>query len=383
MRVAVEPSLLTWARTRAGLATEDLVPRFDQLTRWESGERQPTLKQLQSFADVVHVPIGTLLLDAPPEEMVPLPDYRTFEGDPPARPSPDLLDTVHAVERRQEWYREYLQREGAEELPFVGSASVQEDPLEVGARIRAALGYEVDVRAQLGSWSEALRTLAERVEASGILVMISGIVGSNTHRRLDPQEFRGLSLADALAPAVFINGADTKAAQIFTLAHEVSHVWLGESGVDNATVDRVASATVERWCNGVAAEVLVPADELPDRFRPAVSVTDQLDGVARYFRVSTLVVLGRLRDLGLVDATSFRSVYAAELARVMRLKEERGGSTGGDFYNTAPVRVSKQLTRAILSSTLEGNTLYTEAFDMLGIKRTSTFDGLVERMGIA
>lgn len=382
MRVAVTPSLLSWARVRAGLTQEDLSGRFKQLAGWESGELQPTLKQLQMFAATVHVPVGTLLLRAPPEEGVPLPDYRTFEGDPPARPSPDLLDTIYAVEQRQEWYREYLQREGGEALAIVGSANVQDDAVQVGTTIRSALGYDLTRRSALGSWTDALRVLGELAEAVGILVMVSGIVGSNTHRVLRAEEFRGLSLVDRYAPTVFVNGADTKAAQIFTLAHELAHVWLGESSVDNATIGAPGHAQVERWCNAVAAEILVPADALPGRFNTRFDAAEQLQPLARYFRVSTLAVLGRLRDLSLIDAAEFRTIYDAELARVMRLKGEQGGAGGGNFYNTTPVRVSKTLTRAILSSTLEGNTLYTEAFDMLGIKKTATFNGLVERMGL-
>jgi Zn-dependent peptidase ImmA (M78 family) len=382
MRVAVAPSLLSWARVRAGLTQDDLAGRFKQLAGWESGEVQPTLKQLQVFADAVYVPVGTLLLDRPPTEELPLPDYRTFDGDPPARPSPDLLDTILAVERRQEWYREYLQREGGEALAIVGSTTVQDDAVQVGTAIRDVLGYDLGRRTSLGSWTDALRVLAELAEAEGILVMVSGIVGSNTHRVLRPEEFRGLSLVDRYAPAVFVNGADTKAAQIFTLAHELAHVWLGESSVDNATIGATAQAQVERWCNAVAAEILVPADALPARFDPRLEAQAQLQPLARYFRVSTLAVLGRLRDLDLIDAATFWSVYSAELVRVLALKDERGGAGGGNFYNTTPVRVSKTLTRAILSSTLEGNTLYTEAFDMLGIRKTSTFNGLVEHMGV-
>jgi Zn-dependent peptidase ImmA (M78 family) len=199
---------------------------------------------------------------------------------------------------------------------------------------------------------------------------------------LRPEEYRGLSLVDPFAPAVFVNGADTKAAQIFTLANELAHIWLGRSSVDNATMGAVADIEVKRWCNAVAAEILVPADVLPSRFDPRHDAETQLQPIARYFRVSTLVVVGLLRDLDLIDKATFSAIYDQELARVMQRKDEPGTPGGGNFYNTTPVRVSKTPTKAILSSTLEGSTLYTEAFDMLGIRKTATFSGLVERMGV-
>ncbi len=108
-----------------------------------------------------------------------------------------------------------------------------------------------------------------------MLVMCSGVVLNNNRRKLDPAEFRGFAMADQLAPLVFINGADSKAAQMFTLAHELGHVWLGQSALTDADPSRPANGDLETWCNRVAAELLVPMTVLRQELRPQGEVTGE------------------------------------------------------------------------------------------------------------
>lgn len=212
--------------------------------------------------------------------------------------------------------------------------------------------------------------------------MVSGVVGSNTRRKLDPREFRGFALVDQFAPLVFINGADTKAARIFTLAHELVHVWIGETALSDARLDLPPKNDIERWDNEVAAEVLVPIRTLRDVFDPEAERVTELERLARVFKVSTLVVLRRIHDAALLADRDYVPAYAAELARVMRKLEERT-SGGGNFYNTLPARMSKRFTRAVLANAVEGQTLYRDAFRMLGFRKQATFDQLAEHLGIA
>ncbi|MCC7193278.1 MAG: ImmA/IrrE family metallo-endopeptidase [Phycisphaeraceae bacterium] len=364
----VQPSVIEWALVRSG-ARSALEERFPRLVDWLRGDANPSLRQLEDFAKASRVPIGYLLLPEPPEEQLPVKDLRTFAGKGVRRASPDLLDVIYLCQRRQAWYQEYAESVGEEPRKFVGSVNLRSSPDAVAEGIAEKLGFSVSARRDCSTWSEALRLFIEQAEAVGVLVMVSGVVGSNNRRTLDPQEFRGFALADTLAPLVFINGADTKAAQMFTLAHELAHIWLGESAVTNAGMAAAPGQDVEVWCNRVAAEVLVPLAELRKQL-PRGDALESVNAMSRAFKVSTLVILRRLLDAGRISRQRFQQAYDAEIERLASLPRSSGG---GDFYLAQVRRLSRRFARAVITSTAEGQTLYRDAFQMLGVKKEQTF----------
>ena len=383
LRVAINPALIRWARERAGVVRKDLATKFKKLPEWESGETQPTLKQLEAFARAVHVPFGYLFLTEPPEESVPIPDFRTIAGREITRPSPNLLDTIYTCQERQSWYRDFARVAGEPELGFVGSASVAASPETVAAQMREVLRFDLAARRECPTWTDALRLFIRQADEVGILVMVSGIVLSNTHRRLDPNEFRGFALCDPLAPLIFVNGADTKAAQMFTLAHELAHLWLGASALSNSeAAPQPGGRREEVWCNAVAAELLVPLAALRAELGDTEALPETLARLARAFKVSTLVILRRLFDAGWIDRDRFDSAWTQEVKRLRTLAQP--GSGGGDFYRTTVSRVGRRFAHALVVSTLEGQTLYRDAYRMLGVSKAKTFNRLgreVEVMG--
>lgn len=378
MKVDVSPRLFRWAYERAGYTEGYLARRFPRLERWLRGEDRPTLKQLERFAHVTHAPVGFFFLPEPPEEPIPIPDFRTAGNIHIDRPTPDLLDTIYLCQQRQEWYREYALTAGEPPLAFVGSARPTDDVVGTAERIREALGFDLEERSQLPTWTDALRRFIEQAEALGVLVMVSGVVGSNNRRKLDPVEFRGFALSDSLAPLVFINGADTKAAQMFTLAHELAHLWLGQSALSDVGPSTAPENDVERWCNAVAAELLVPLEAFQDSLQPGEGLRQTLDRLARQFKVSTLVVLRRLYDAGRLSRKRFWAEYEAELERLRRLP----ASSGGDFYLTTAARLGKRFARAVVVATMEGRTSFTEACRLLGFKKMATFRELSTSLGV-
>ncbi len=379
IRVAVNPHLLRWARERSGIPSDRLAKRFKKLPEWEDGETRPTLKQVEAFARAVHVPVGYLFLTEPPEETIPIPDFRTLAAHEVMRPSPNLLDTIYMCQERQSWYRDFARVSGRPRLDFVGNASLEASPATVAEEMRERLRFDPVASRECSTWTDALRLFIRQADEAGVLVMVSGVVMSNNRRPLDPVEFRGFALSDPMAPLVFINGRDTKAAQMFTLAHELAHIWLGASALSNLGVaPRSGFRREEVWCNAVAAEFLVPLDALQSGLRRNEELPEALSRLARAFKVSTLVILRRLLDAEWIERNRFDVAWEREVARLTRLIQ--GG--GGDFYNTTLARVSPRFARALVASTLEGHTLYRDAYRMLGVRKTETFNNLGREVGV-
>ena len=189
-------------------------------------------------------------------------------------------------------------------------------------------------------------------------------------------------MADSLAPLIFVNGADTKAAQIFTLIHELAHIWLGGSALSEAAMTAKDGPKAELWCNQVAAEVLVPMHALVEEFQGVANV-EELERLARTYRVSTLVILKRLYDAKVLPWNEYTKAYEVEKRRVMSFFDTRRSDGGGNYYYTQPLRLSRSFSRAVIASALEGSTAYREAYQLLGTKKHATFENLAEELGVA
>ena len=245
-------------------------------------------------------------------------------GDSPIRrPSSNLIETVQTMQRRQAWMRDNLIEQGHVELSFIGSLNRHAHLETAAAQIRNALQLPEDWTSQYRAWEDALQALRDAAEAVGVLVAFNGVVGLNTHRPLDPTEFRGFVLCDVYAPLIFVNGADAKSAQMFTLVHELAHLWLGYSGLFNLVAMRPHNDQREQYCNRLAAEFLVPGRKLAARWQEASETESPYKTIASWFKVSPLVVARRALDLGLIGKSDFFVFYQQQLEEWEKSKERR------------------------------------------------------------
>ena len=357
--VDISRKVIEWAVERSGIPADDY---RQAVSAWLSGEKKPTYRQLREFARRAMVPFGYLFLDEPPDETLPLPDYRTRQNTAVRRPSPNLLETIFEMQRRQDWMREDLIDKGQESLRFVASASIGDNIPTLADRIRSVLQLESHWAELQTHWEAALRVLRSRIEDAGILIFINGIVGNNTRRKLDPDEFQGFVLVDDVAPLIFVNGADYKVAQMFTIAHELAHVWVGQSALFDLVATESPEVAVEHYCNAVAAEFLVPAELLIQAWPDTVSTAAAVAELARRFKVSPIVVARRAKDERLISAEQFFEFYTRYMNReVVGRETER---SGGDFWKTQNTRLGRRFGRAVIAAAHEGRLSYSEAYDL-------------------
>ena len=297
----VTPEIITWARDRLKWNHEKLAKRVGvnvrTLIAWETGDKRPTQRQASKLADKLYVPLGYLWLSAPPALEVPIPDLRTVSDVMAQPPSADFIDVLYDARRKQQWYREYLQSEGARPLPFVGRFPLKVDPgvNDVADDMRAAIGID-DARQEAKTHPQFLSFLAENAGKVGILVLQSGKVGSNTRRKLNVDEFRGFALIDDLH-----RWFSSTALTILLLGYLHWRMSLLTCGLEKAEYPTQPLSAwflqednrINRFCNQVAAELLMPAADFTSEWQQGKTIEENITAMTRLYHVSRTAVLIR------------------------------------------------------------------------------------------
>lgn len=359
-RVNIQAERYRWAIQRAGITVDDYIDSHPDvaLTEWMSREKSPTVKQLETFAKSVNVPFGFLFLENVPQENVPFP---VFRGEAGRYNHFDLnvYDTVNAVQQRQDWLEEYLVRNDIDICQFVGSVTLNTAINETVCRLREALNLDTRWAFALANTEAAVNKLTEMLEFAGVFVAYNGIVGNNTHRILKVSECRGFALVNNVAPYIFVNSGDAPTAQLFTLIHETAHLMLGVSA-GHAEANTLSDDATERYCDKVAAEFLVPAQELR-----VVWKNGELKKTARMFRVSELVVARRALELHLMNNNEFHEFWIEYTNRPPYTR--RVSSSGGSFYRTSVKRVGRLFAIHVKNAVSSRQLSFTDAYRLTGL----------------
>ena len=359
--VNIKPNMLTWAVARAGYNLAEFSEKVPNLKKWLDGEKNPTVKQLEAFSKKVHLPFGYLFLSEPPKEKLPIPFFRT-NGQQNENVSINVYDTILLMQQRQDWLSNYLQDNDFESLDFVGRYNGVFDVIKIVNDIRDTLKLTEAWASEFGTWEEAMNKLAESIEDAGIITVFNGVVENNVYRKIPVDECRGFVLVDEFAPFMFINNADAKAAQMFTIVHELAHIWTGHSAGFDFRKLQPADDPIEVLCDKIAAEFLVPKEAF-DKFWELHPVIKR---ASRHFKVSEIVIARRALDTGKITKGAFFEFYNEYKNRESVRKEN--ARSGGNFYATTRKRLSPTFAAHINNAVNTGQILHREAYKLTSLK---------------
>lgn len=344
--------------------------QFPKMNLWLEDQDKPTFNQLGNIAHFFNIPFGYFFLRDVPEKPYPIQHFRTHSNQP-FNPSQELVDTLETLQNRQQWARDLLIDILDEKLPYANRMTVNDNVEDASNEIRKILNLKDSWANDIPTWTAALQLIIQRAEQAGIFVVINGIVNNNTKRKLKVNEFRGFVLYDAYAPFIFINNNDAISGKIFTLIHEIAHILIGKSASFDLRRLQPATDEIEVFCDKVAAEFLVPHMELNNQFE---RIGLNYEELARTFKVSQIVIARRLKDLAYLTSEDFYNFYEEYINKERTVKT----SSGGNFYNTIPYRISKQFFNLIYNSVKQNKMLYMDAFKLTGLK-PKTFDEYVRK----
>jgi len=359
--VSINPEMLRWAVGRAGYTVEEMTEKVPQLAAWLDNTKQPTVKQLEAFSKKTYLPFGYFFLSEPPREELPIPFFRT-NNTPASHISINIYDTIILLQQRQDWLRNYLKENTFDELEFVGRYNNNATVRGVVDDIRKTLGLKGNWASEFKTWTAALGHLIEQIEDKGIIVVFNGVVENNDYRKIPVDECRGFVLVDKMAPFMFVNNADSKSAQMFTLAHELAHIWTGHSAGFDFRKLQPADDANERLCDMIAAEFLVPETE----FNTFWAQCNRIKDAARHFKVSEIVIARRALDTGKISKRDFFAFYDEYIHREFVINEQK--TPGGDFYNTTRKRLSLTFATHIFNALRSGELLYRDAYKLTSLK---------------
>ena len=351
---------------------------LDLLYKWKSGEKKPTFKKIEEVSRITHIPFGYFFLSSPPEENIGLVDFRTVDSEHMRNLSRNLIDSINSMQRVQDWMADYYQENGYDPSPYVGCCNINQSYKNIAGDIRRKLGIKEDWFVLCRDSSEAFRFLRSRISALGIMVMRSGIVGNNTSRKLSLSEFRAFTLINEYAPLIFINSNDTENGKLFSLLHELAHVWLGENSLYNepyASQENVSR--LEQVCNAIAAEILAPDKLFIEQWKEH----HNLEKLSKYFRCSRFVIIRKALENGFVSREEFSKTLLVLQREYQKWRQDKKtkGNGGGNFYKTLATRWDRTFINALDEMTRSGSTQYMEAYRLTGTQ-SSSFSKLIQEI---
>ena len=400
---------LKWARENAGLTYSDLSDiEIKHIKDLESGKVQPTLNEAYILANCYGVPLNIFYFPPPKKSISDLADFRQFSKKKEGKYksySKELRLLINKLQQRQDWLKDYFKEEKVKPLSFVNSVKINYNKQEVANKIinsffnsrRKYLNFHKEEKLvkdvpkiRKKSKSKFLSTLITKLGSYGVIVL--KCKGFNNENNIELKEARGFILSDKYAPFIFLHSEDYTTAQIFTLIHELAHLFINESGVVGE-LSKDSSNRIEKFCNQVASRCLLTESELSSYFelkknnnKPEMSkekMNEIVEKVSNKFFISKLSILLRLKEQKIIKDNLFNSLWSEfymEMEEwISKNKEKMEGQEGGNFYNTMISRTNRDFIKIVYSAYQTKNITGSQASSLLNLK-VDKFKNLIERI---
>jgi len=385
-RANITPKVLKWARETANLSESEAAVKVsvkrDKIAEWESGASQPTIRQAKILAKAYQRSFAILFLPDIPNDFQPLQDFRKKDsGDL----STSTIFIIREIQQKQSWISEENRENEIPELPFVGKYSTSDSPELIAFDILSTLEIDpLDYQNQ-----EPIKHWIEKAEEKGIFISRTSFIHSRL--TIDKEELQGFAIADVFAPFVFINSADWKAPQLFTLVHELAHIWIASSGISNHITPDLSNRKqyhpVELFCNEIAANALMPKAYVKSLSESDFESSRSVFEIAKNLGISTLAMLVRAKNLNLISTgqynelkqqsdRDFSDFLEREEASKLKQKKQEGGPS---YYTLRLNRNGRLFTQHVLDAYNSGRIEPSVASLLLKVK-SNQFTKLEQRM---
>jgi len=385
-KVKINREILRWARTSAKVSLDKAAKtiskntKADKIKDWEAadGTDSPTESQLKKLARLYRRPVEIFSLPFIPREFPKLKDFRATKTDLGTA----VIFMMREIQDKQEWLRNFYAKNRTSKLPFVGRYNIKSDPEMVARDIRKTLGINVATNTL-----KPLKYWVDKAESKRIFITLS----SNFHSRLklDSDEFKGFAIADVYAPFIFINSEDWDHGQLFSLAHELAHIWIGVSGISNDTgiIGKTSDLhPVERFCNEVAVRLLMPAEDL-QLFVPNKGEVQfkHIAKMGRKLGLSQRSIAIQAERHGIISAEQCKEFIrnADDAWKEFLAKEARKpkSSGGPNYYIMQLRRNSKGFSNVVIDSYNKGKVSGADASRLLNMREANfgKFEGYVRK----
>jgi Zn-dependent peptidase ImmA (M78 family)/transcriptional regulator with XRE-family HTH domain len=373
----ITPNVLKWARESARMTEEIAAGKvsvsIEKLKEWEAGINQPTIRQAQTLAKSYKRPFALFFLPEIPRDFQPLQDFRK-SGSKSLTTSSIFI--IREIQQKQSWIRDVYSDNQEEKLPFVGRFNIYDDPQKVANDILQTL----NINPLFYKSDNPIKEWIDAAETNGIFVSRTSFIHSRL--KLDSEELQGFAIADLHAPFVFVNSEDWNAPQLFTLLHELAHVWIAETGISNEVEPNLKQKDkfhpVELFCNEVAANALMPKSIILDFDASLFQSSKNIFRIAKQLGVSSFALIVRALNLNIITLNTYQKLkkqadidfkeYLRREAEKKRKQKEKENAGGPNYFLLQLNRNSKLFTQTVLDAFRGGYIEPTLASNLLNVQ---------------